>query len=344
VFNQQYCVITTMGASKSKGEVTLDNAEDVSVSNGVQRRRSITSLNDLETNTKETAATADNGMRRARSSLSIPRRFSYSTKRSLSSQKRAQTMPKDFDDLVKVRKRIAREAKSLKAWVDNRTCKCHEVPNLSELASMAVANRLKDAQDVSKLPIFQELKYAVEFRFCPSFDDCEVPDKVQFSNHNRSIVYTGRGYSTTCMKTPFGKGLRNGRHAWLLHVDSSRVVGWMHIGIVNEERKELGCQTVWDGNPHPFRQGEMSRSSNGNFNSGEIENRVQSMQFAGGYTTGDTVGIKLDLDMGTVQWLRNGEDFGEPAQIQDGVYFPSVSLDSPGEGVTLAFYAGSPGI
>ena len=330
-----------MGASKSKGEVTIDYSEDISVaSNGLQRKQSITSLNDVETNSNKD--NGENGMRRARSSLSIPRRLSYSTKRN--SQKRAQTMPKDLEEIVKVRKRITREAKSLKAWVDSRVCKCREVPSLSELASSAVASRLKDAQHVQKLPIFQELKYAVEFRFCPTFDDNDVSEKVQFSNNNRTVVYTGRGYSTTCMKTPFGKGLRNGRHAWIIHVDTSRVVGWMHVGVVNDERKETGCRTIWDGNPHPFRKGEISRSSNGNFNSGVQDNQVHLMQFAGGYTTGDTIAVKLDFDAGTIQWLRNGEEYGEPSQLQDDVYYPSVSLDSPGESVTLAFYAGSPAV
>lgn len=331
-----------MGASKSKGEVTIDGPDGFNVaSNGLRRRSSITSLTELETNPKDTG-NGENGMRRARSSLSIPRRLSYTTKRN--SHKRAQTMPKDIEEIVKVRKRISREAKTLKAWVDSRVCKCREVPSLSELASLTVASQLREAHDINKLPIFHELKYAVEFRFCPTFDDSEAQEKVQFSNNNRTVVYTGRGYSTNCMKTPFGKGLRNGRHAWLIYVDTSRVVGWMHVGVVNEERKEAGCPTVWDGNPHPFRKGEMSRSSNGNFNSGLQDNRVLAMQFAGGYTTGDTIAVKLDFDAGTIQWLRNGEDYGEPAQIQDDILYPSVSLDSPGESVTLAFYAGSPGI
>lgn len=330
-----------MGASKSKGEATIDGPDDFTVaSSGLRRRQSITSASDLETRNKED--NGDNGIRRARSSLSIPRRLSYGGKRN--SQKRAQTMPKDLEEMVKLRKRLQREAKSLKAWVDSRVCKCREVPSLSELASLAVADQLNEAQDVNRLPIFQELKYAVEFRFCPTFDDSEAQEKVQFSNNNRTTVYTGRGYSTTCMKTPFGKGLRNGRHAWLLHVDTSRVVGWMHIGVVNEERKEAGCPTIWDGNPHPFRKGEMSRSSNGNFNSGVQDRHVHAMQFAGGYTTGDTIAVKVDFDAGTIQWLRNGEDYGEPAQLQDDVLYPSVSLDSPGECVTLAAYSGTPGV
>lgn len=329
-----------MGASKSKGEVTIDGPDDFSAaSNGLWRRQSISSVSELETRNKE--ENGENGIRRARSSLSIPRRFSYGGKRN--SQKRAQTMPKDIEEMVKVRKRLSREAKSLKAWVDTRACKCREVPSLSELASLAVADQLNNPQDVNKLPIFQELKYAVEFRFCPTFDDSDPQDKIQFSNNNRTVVYTGRGYSTTCMKTPFGKGLRNGRHAWLIHVDTSRVVGWMHIGVLNEERKEAGCRTIWDGNPHPFRKGEMSRSSNGNFNSGIQDRRVQAMQFAGGYTTGDTIAVKVDFDAGTIQWLRNGEDYGEPAQLQDDILYPSVSLDSPGESVTLAAYYGTPG-
>ena len=60
----------------------------------------------------------------------------------------------------------------------------------------------------------------------------------------------------------------------------------------------------------------------------------------GGYTTGDTIGIKLDLEEHTIQWTRNGENYGPPENIHGEEFFPSFSLDSPGEALTLAYYCG----
>lgn len=60
----------------------------------------------------------------------------------------------------------------------------------------------------------------------------------------------------------------------------------------------------------------------------------------GGFTTGDTLAVQLDLDLGTMQWLRNGEEYGPMEVVSGEEFFPSVSLDSPGEAVTLAYYCG----
>lgn len=171
------------------------------------------------------------------------------------------------DLLAALRRKIEQEAKSLDEWVSQASPSAR-IPSLVDIAALAVASHVPMASAVSRLPLSQELKDAVEFRISPSFDETLACDKVYISNEGRSISYTGRGYSTTVMKTPFGRGFKNGRHAWLMHVDNSRVIGWMHVGVVNEERHATGCKTIWDGNPHPFREGEMARSSNGNFNSG----------------------------------------------------------------------------
>lgn len=175
--------------------------------------------------------------------------------------------PQTEDRFMALRRRIEQEAKALDAWV-SQSSPSQRIPALVDIAALSVASRLQQASAVSRLPISQELKDAVEFRISPCFDDSLACDKVYISNEGRSISYVGRGYSTTVMKTPFGRGFRSGRHAWLVHVDNSRVIGWMQVGVVNEERHASGCKTPWDGNPHPFREGEMARISNGNFHTG----------------------------------------------------------------------------
>lgn len=245
-----------------------------------------------------------------------------------------------------LRLRIENEMKDLQRWVNERPKKYRErvVPRLVDLSAVTVAQNLHAPADVERLPVPRELKDAVEFRILPAFNESLADSKMAFSNHGRSVKYTGKGYSTTIVKTPFNRGLRRGRHAWIVYVDTSRVQGWMQIGVVDQSRVDAKCRTAWDGNPHPFRKGEIARRNNGNFHSGRNEleaTMVQETIFLSGYGTGDTIGIKLDFDMRELHWLKNGEPYGGRVVFEEGTIFhPSASLDSPGESVSLLYYRG----
>ena len=247
---------------------------------------------------------------------------------------------------AQLRQRIESEIKELQRWVNERPKKYRErvVPRLVDLAAVAVAQNLRAAADTERLPVPRELKDAVEFRLLPTFNETMADAKITFSDRGRNVQYTGKGYSTTVMKTPFGRGLRRGRHVWIVYVDTSRVQGWMQIGVVDQQRVNFKCQTTWDGNPHPFRKGEMARRSNGNFHSGRNEleaTMVQETIFLSGYGAGDTIGIKLDFDMRELYWVKNGEPYGGRVSFdEDTIFHPSVSLDSPGESVSLLYYSG----
>lgn len=244
-----------------------------------------------------------------------------------------------------LREKIETEAKALDKWVSERPKKQREhlVPRLTDLSAVAVARTLVNPLDVEGLPVNRELKDAVEFRLSPTFNHDIADSKIVFSNGARSIQYIGKGYSTSAMKTPFDRGLQHGRHAWIIHIDNSRVQGWIQIGVVDKERMKDKCRTKWDGNPHPFRHGETARRNNGNFHSGRSEleaTMVQETIFLGGYGVGDTIAVKVDFDTRQLQWLKNGEDYGGKVPFESGPLYPSASLDSPGEGVTLAYYTG----
>lgn len=246
-----------------------------------------------------------------------------------------------------LREKIEAEAKEMDKWVSEMPRKCREfaVPKLTDLASSAVADCLNSPLDVEGLPVNRQLKEAVEFRLSPTFDQEISDNKMSFTNGGRSVQYTGKGYSTSVMKTPFNNGLSNGRHAWIIHIDNSRVQGWVQIGVVDKERFDIKCKTTWDGNPHPYRHGEIARRNNGNFHSGRSEleaTMVQETIYLGGYGRSDTIGVQLDFNTRQLQWLKNGEPYGGRVSFEEEQrpLYPSVSLDSPGEGVTLAYYTG----
>ena len=244
-----------------------------------------------------------------------------------------------------LQQRIESEMKDLQKWVTEKPRKNRRrvVPMLVDLAAVAVAKHLQTPSDVEHLQITRELKDAVEFRLLPVFDESLADAKVSFSNGGRSVQYAGKGYSTTIVKTPFGRGLRRGRHAWIVYIDTSRVQGWMQIGVVDQARVDAKCCTQWDGNPHPFRKGEIARRNNGNFHSGRHESEATIAEdsiFLSGFVSGDTLAIKADFDTKQLQWLKNGEPYGGKVRFQSEILHPSVSLDSPGEGVSLVYYQG----
>lgn len=243
------------------------------------------------------------------------------------------------------RQRIEKEAKDLERWVNERPKKYreHVVPKLVDLSAVVVAQSLQKPTDVEQLPVARDLKDAVQFRLLPTFEETVADAKIVFSNGGHSIQYSGKGYSTTVLKTPFGRGLSRGRHAWIISIDTSRVQGWMQIGVVDQARVDAKCRTTWDGNPHPFRKGEMARRNNGNFHSGRNEleaTMVAETIFLGGFAPGDTIALKVDFDMRQLQWLKNGEDYGGRVPFETDILHPSVSLDSPGEGVSIVYYTG----
>lgn len=272
-------------------------------------------------------------------------RMSRKGSSSSSSLKRSRSLKEE--KLQQLKDKIEAEAKQMDKWVSEVPRKYREfkVPKLTDIASSVVAKCLSSPLDIEGLPVNRELKESVEFRLSPTFNQ-EISDpKLTFTNGGRSMQYTGKGYSTGAMKTPFNAGFTSGRHAWIIHVDTSRVQGWIQIGVVDHKRFMSKCKTAWDGNPHPFRCGETARRNNGNFHSGRSEleaTMVQETIYLGGYGAGDTLGIQLDFDLRQIQWLKNGEPYGGKVSFEpdQSPLHPSVSLDSPGEGVTLAYYTG----
>ena len=265
-----------------------------------------------------------------------------SLKRSRSFKENKEAQEQELREKIKV------EAMQLDKWINEIPRKCREfvVPKLTEIASSAVAECLDTPLDVEGLPVNRLLKEIVEFRLGPTFEQSMADPQMSFTNGGRSIQYSGRGYSTSVMKTPNNSGFSNGRHAWIIHIDNSRVQGWIQIGVVDGGRFHFRCKTNWDGNPHPFRSGEIARRNNGNFHSGRSEleaTMVQETIYLGGYGVGDTIAVMVDFDMRQIQWAKNGEPYGGKVSFESEQcpLYPSVSLDSPGEGVTLAYYTGS---
>ena len=218
------------------------------------------------------------------------------------------------------------------AWIRDGP-KRKDVPCLQELSKDAVLTSVSE-ENVDKLSVSSSTKGFL----VPCFDADAGQDKVDFSNDNRTITYQGKGYSTSLVKT---HALSSGRYAFSVFVDLSRIRSWMQVGIVTQVRKQNGCPQVFDGTPHPFRDGELALRSDGALltgksggNDGPDMNKQERA-----YDTGDIISVQLDMDVRKVEWFKNGQLVKDHPLVEEGAVFPSVSLDNPKEQVTLlAFY------
>lgn len=217
------------------------------------------------------------------------------------------------------------------------------VPSLLFLSSKIISRYLPNVVAIDNLPLFQLLKDCITYHLFPIIDRNFLQENCELLNNGRTLRYRGRGYSTSILFIPKDKGFSVGRYSWIIKIEKSRVPGWMQIGVVNKERKQSFLKTIWDGNPHPFRKGEMAQRNNGNFHSG-IKPEEGCMNsgsiFSGGYTTGDVISVQLDMNIREISWFKNGENYGTPMMVNGNELYPSISLDSPLEEVSvLALYS-----
>ncbi|KAI6651213.1 hypothetical protein LOD99_5360 [Oopsacas minuta] len=233
--------------------------------------------------------------------------------------------------------KYSEEKTRLKDWTIGRS-DIIVIPSLLFLSSKVISQYILNTTAIDSLPIFQLLKDCITYHLYPIIDRNFIQENVELLNNGRTLRYRGRGYSTSILFIPKDRGFSVGRYSWLIKIEKSRVPGWMQIGVVNKERKQSFLKTIWDGNPHPFRKGEMAQRNNGNFHSGikpEDGCLNSGSIFSGGYTTGDVISVQLDMKDGEIFWFKNGEKYGSPMIINGNELFPSISLDSPLEEVSL---------
>jgi|TARA_A100001515_G_scaffold48962_1_gene38718 hypothetical protein len=168
-----------------------------------------------------------------------------------------------------------------------------------------------------------------------------------FSEGNLTGAYSGSNGSGTGTTATFG--LSQGKWYWEVKYDSANDTP-LRIGITN--RIAVGTGTTYrvgfGGDDFAFDQGDGKVYTD---NEGG-----DTASYGSGFSVGDIIGVALDLDNNRIYWSVNGtyENSGnpagnsngfaitDPASIDNGFYFPVVSLIS-GSGVAQVSYNfGSP--
>lgn len=123
---------------------------------------------------------------------------------------------------------------------------------------------------------------------------------------NQSFCFLlGNGYSTTLILTPDGRGYTHGKHEWVFYFNHCR--GQVAVCVVTAEFKKakafrtmpaIGRRVGWAYNQIGF-----------------LTFDVPIWEAIGGkrnesYHTWDMIGILLDLDKGTLGFMKNGKELG----------------------------------
>lgn len=205
--------------------------------------------------------------------------------------------------------------------------------SLQEQCRRVLIRSVGSRKRLPKLPLPRNvIEWLKEYEEPVAFDPSCSSDEVVFSNNNETITFNGNGYSTTLILTPDGRGYTHGKHEWVFYFNHCR--GQVAVCVVTAEFKKakafrtmpaIGRRVGWAYNQIGF-----------------LTFDVPIWEAIGGkrnesYHTWDMIGILLDLDKGTLGFMKNGKEMGTAfcKGLHGQEVFPGVCLCSGREQVTF---------
>lgn len=204
---------------------------------------------------------------------------------------------------------------------------------LQELCRRELIRSVGSRKLLKRLPLPRNIiEWLKEYEEPAAFDPNSSSDEVVFSNNNETITFTGNGYSTTLILTPDGRGYTSGKHEWVFYLNNCR--GQVAVCLVTAEFKKarafrtmpaIGRKIGWAYNQIGFLTFDVPiwEAMDGKRNES--------------YHTWDMIGIILDLDKGTLGFMKNGKEQGVAFSkgLRGKEVYPGVCLCSGREQVTF---------
>lgn len=144
----------------------------------------------------------------------------------------------------------------------------------------------------------------------------------------------GSGYSTTLILTPDGHGYTSGKHEWVFYFNRCR--GQVAVCLVTADFKRAKSYRTMPA---------VERKIGWAYNQiGILTFEVPIWEAIGGslrhesYHTWDMIGLLVDLDKGTIGFMKNGRELGTAfcdINLKGQEVYPGVSLCSGREQVTI---------
>ncbi|EDO40293.1 predicted protein [Nematostella vectensis] len=189
-------------------------------------------------------------------------------------------------------------------------------------------------RQVEPLPLPSALKEWIrEYEEEPRFDRKLTNLKhVMFSADETTVTFKGTSfYSTTMIKTPYGRGYISGKHEWVFYFDNC--MGQVAVCVVPAKFKEgknfnlvpyIGHCVGWCFN-------QVGRATY------ELPLWEEKRYYSSLFNSWDMVWVLLDMDKGTLGFMVNGKELG--VAFSEGIIgnelFPAICLCGEGEKATI---------
>lgn len=204
--------------------------------------------------------------------------------------------------------------------------------SLQDLCRRVILRTVGSKRLLDELPVPRKLVSWIRRYEEPTiFDSNWAARDVLFSADLETVTFTGVGYSTTLICTPYGHGYTCGKHEWMFYFNKCR--GQAAICVV----------------PKKFKKGKQFRQIPANGEClGWAYNQVGLFtyekplwqvlnRYGTGFDSRDLVSIQLDMDKGHISFTRNGKKFGIASDtgLRGQEVFPGVCLCSRREKATF---------
>lgn len=152
-----------------------------------------------------------------------------------------------------------------------------------------------------------------------TFDRLHCGPSIDISENGLSATFS----SSESWSTVLGNvGLMVGKNSWEIHIERSPTA-YLFVGIAT---KDANLSTFLGGDDHGW----------GYIGDRALYHKRNKVKLYGErFGQGDTVGVTLDMDEGTLSFSKNGEDLGVAIQNLSGVLFPAVAFYNRGQQVSL---------
>ncbi|KAK2567542.1 hypothetical protein P5673_008377 [Acropora cervicornis] len=207
--------------------------------------------------------------------------------------------------------------------------------SLQEKCRRVIIRTVGSRKLLRRLPVPRKLVHWLRVYDEPAaFDPNCSSDEVVFSNNNETITFTGSGYSTTLILTPDGHGYTSGKHEWVFYFNRCR--GQVAVCLVTADFKRAKSYRTM-----PAVETKIGWAYN---QIGILTFEVPIWEAIGGslrhesYHTWDMIGLLVDLDKGTIGFMKNGRELGTAfcdINLKGQEVYPGVSLCSGREQVTI---------
>jgi hypothetical protein len=151
------------------------------------------------------------------------------------------------------------------------------------------------------------------------FDSMHCGPSISVGNNGMTASFTSNETWSTVLGSV---GFMVGRNHWEIRIDSSPTA-YLFVGVAS---RDVNLSTFLGGDE--FGWGYIGDSA-------LYHKRNKLKAYGDHFRQGDTIGVTLDMDLGTLTFTKNGFNLGVAVEVLTGILYPAFAFYNSGQRITL---------